>query len=257
MAILHPNDIVRRVCAGYEASQPFDNHSTSNRVAAHTTTPYASIQRAGHTRDIPAMPSGVTAYMPCKAWIHATQNAPILVGRIIDLGSLDISGASGTFTDGAVMPTVTELGASRQVSGPVLCEVTTALNATPGSFTATYTDQDGNTGQVSTSAALSASATVGSAGFLATLGGDHGVLDITAAARTGGTTPTGVIKFWGLMDAVIWPASSAAVAMGFDYINEGVIYKWDEAGTTIGAFMLGVVTAARMSGRIQFVGDEA
>jgi hypothetical protein len=257
MAILHPNDIVRRVCAGYEARQPFDDHGVANRVGIHSTTPVQNMQRAGHTKAIPAMPSGVTAYMPCKAWIHSTQNAPMLVGRIVDLGSLDISGASGTFTDGAVMPTVTELGESRQVSGPVICEVTTALNATPGTFTATYEDQDGNTGQVSPAATLTASAPIGSAGLLPMLAGDHGVLDISNAARAAGTTPTGVIKFWGVMDAVIWPASSAAVAMGFDYINEGVIYKWDEAGTTIGAFMLGVVTAARMSGSIQFVGDEA
>lgn len=257
MPIVHPNDIIRRVCAGYEARWPIDDHGVANRLAVHTTTPYTAIQRAGHIKSVPAsLPSGVTAYMPCKTWIHSTNAAPIILGRLVNLGSLDISGASGTFTDGDAMPTVTELGASNQVYGPVIVEVETALNATPGSFQVTYTDHEGNTGQLSTSVGLTASAPIGSAGFLPTLGGDLGVTDITAAVRTAGTTPTGVLRFWGIMDAILWSASSSVPAMGQDFINDGIIYKYP-ANTELGAFMLISLTGGRCVGSIQFVGDEA
>jgi hypothetical protein len=129
--------------------------------------------------------------------------------KLVDLGSLNIS--TNTFTDGSAMPTVDELGTNRVMAGAVIMEVTVALNATPGSITITYTDQDGNASQTSTSQALAASAAIGSIGNLQLATGDYAVRDISAAARTGGTTPTGTIKFWGIIPVgMVYSAGAGA-----------------------------------------------
>lgn len=96
--------------------------------------------------------------------------------------------------------------------------VTTAFNALPGSFSITYTDQDGNTGNVLTSTALTASSTVDAAEIILLNTGDCGVIDITAATRTGGTTPTGVMKFYGML-----PIAFANPAMPLNYAISDMI----------------------------------
>lgn len=171
------------------------------------------------------LPSGVTSYIPTEVIvITQTQGLPILIAEMIDLGSLDISGASGTFTDGSTMGTRTEGGATNNNYASVMMEVTTALNATPGSITVTYIDQDGNTAEPTTSITLAASAVVGSGAWLPLNNPDIGVRDITAATRTGGTSPTGVIKFWGVRPIALVPSSGGAIAP-FSLLNNGIIRR--------------------------------
>jgi len=152
-------------------------------------------------QDMPgALPTGVTSFIPLSAHGALSTGGSILIARMTKFGELDISGASGTFTDSDAAPTLTELGVSRQTPLCPLIHVKNTINATPGSFTFTYTDQDGNTGNVSNSFTITASANTKlcQVPTLTSTSGDTGIIDITAASRTGGTTPTGVLEFWGM-----------------------------------------------------------
>jgi hypothetical protein len=186
-------------------------------ATAGTATLVASqqVQMAlnGQFRALPSpLPTGVTAYIPTRVFIGSSVAGEVLWCRLVNLGSIDIS--PSTFTDANAFPTYTELGdASVSESGVVFAEVTTVLNATPGSLAITYVDQNGNTAEATTAVALTASAAVGTGAFIALNAGDYAVRDITAAARTLGTTPTGVIKFWGVRPLIMTPVTSLGGTM--------------------------------------------
>jgi len=143
---------IKRVADGYCVSEPLLADFQSTLVAPQG----GPIWCREFTYTVPTLETGVAAYIPLALNFASSLSTGILmIAKCIDLGHLDISGP--TFTDGSAMPTVTELGSSRQVGGGVMCEVTTALNATPGNMTVTYKDQDGNGTETTTSTALGAS----------------------------------------------------------------------------------------------------
>ena len=216
------------------------------------------LQKISPIQDLPSFPTGVTGYIPTSIYVETGSNtaASILFAQMINLGSIDISGASGTFTDGSTMPTKTELGVSRKVPGCVFREVTTALNAAPGSLTITYKDQDENTAETTTAQTLGNSSVVGNSGFIALNSPDTGVTDITAATRSAGTTPTGVIKFWGIIPIGLVSHMGGAVAFGEykNLITSSFIFNRLPASTQLGAFFLNSA-AKNAKGRVYFVGD--
>lgn len=180
-----------------------------------------------------------------------------MINKMVDLGSLNI--ATPTFTDGNQMPTITEMGVSRQTSGAVYCEVTTALNATPGSITVTYVDQDGNSAETTSAQSLPTSNNgIKAGGFIFLNSTDTGVRDITTATRTGGTTPTGIVKFWGLIPIALMIGTANGsqnimenlLTSGFNPVRLGagdVVKVLVTAGST--------TAAAALSGNIFIVGD--
>lgn len=161
---------------------------------------------------VPTLPSGVTAFIVAQCNIIAGAGYYQLC-KAIDMGSLNIS--TNVFTDGSAMPTVTELNTSRQTYGALWCEVDVATNATPGNLTVTYVDQDGNAAEaMSNVMAIGPSAPIRSACYVPLNQTDVGVMDITAASRTGGTTPTGTLHFYGLMPiGQIYGVSGAVPSM--------------------------------------------
>lgn len=199
MAVASYNDLIARVGNNYVANWPFYGET------AATTGIFGgcnmALQRIGHGRTLPSLPSGVTGYIATAAQgliLTSSSLRTVFVCECINLGTLDIS--TPTFTDGSAMPTQTVLGSSINTYSSVLVEVTTALNATPGSFTVTYVDQSGNAAETTTAQTLPTTNNgIGCAGWVNLNTGDVGVRDITTATRTGGTTPTGVIKFWGIL----------------------------------------------------------
>lgn len=249
--------LMARYAAGYGRVQPI----YGEQVAATTSATLGTVtqinwQRAGITRAMPSsLPSGVSGFIPTKVTFSSSPNLlGVWLVKLIDLGSLNIS--TNVFTDGNSMPTVTEMNTSRVQSGAVIMEVTTALNATPGSITITYTDQDGNSGQTSTSQALGASAVVGSIGNLQLASGDYAIRDISSAARTGGTTPTGVVKFWGIVPITM--AYSVAVGNGETVDLLTTSFAPQLLGTNDQMYVLvGTTTAANdvTQGIIHLVGD--
>lgn len=256
MTLKRYNDFVARAANGYIMSQPFWDESNTATTSTVRTSQAAAIQRLGYSKVLPSLPSGVTAYMVTQIFgSNSTFAGACLVAKLINFGSLDISTPS--FTDGNQMPTVTTLGQSRQLASAVLMEVTTVLNATPGNFTITYVDQDGNSSETSASTALTASATVKSVGWVPLNSPDWGARDITTATRTGGTTPTGVIKFWGVIPIAMWnitPASNG-VFTGENLMTSGVNIPRLGAADEIGLF--GFSTTARgVFGQMVIIGDD-
>jgi hypothetical protein len=197
MAIATFDDIVNRIGGGFGAWQPlWGEGATGGNPLGGNNMAYG---RLAWTMLPPSLPGGVTDYFIASAFLTSTIGIqPAMLAKLVNFGSLNIS--TNVFTDGSTMPNVAELGnAAAIVAGPVFMEVTTILNGTPGSITITYTNQAGTGGQVSVSQALTATTPVRVGGMITLAAGDTGVRDITAAARTGGTTPTGVIKFYGVI----------------------------------------------------------
>jgi hypothetical protein len=132
--------------------------------------------------------------------------------------------------------------------------VETALNATPGSFTFTYTNQDGTTSQTTPSLALTASAAVGTASPIRLNGTDWGVRDITAASRTSGTSPTGVIRFYGVYPiAMLDFQTGSTMGIVKNLLNNNLEFYKLAAGDTLGFFVTGSSVGAIL-GSINFIG---
>ena len=229
------------------------NFTTAKSSLISTPSGSLSASDFGNVTPTKSLPTGVTAYIPTEVTVTTqTQGIPIIVAEMVDMGSLDISGASGTFTDGLSMGTKTEGGTVSNLYSSVMVEVATVLNATPGNFTVTYIDQDGNAGEVTTTHTLTASALAGSGSWLSLNLSDCGVRDITAASRSAGTTPTGVLKFWGIKPICVVPSGGPNVAP-FSMLNNGIIRRLP-AGANIMLIYAGTL-ASGVFANIKIVGD--
>lgn len=253
------NDYIARVFAGFDGQEHIYGDAQSNVSNSVISGQSMSIVSVGYTRTLPTLPTGVTAYIiDSLDCLVSAQLNPILIGKAINLGNIDISGTSGTFTAGATMPTATELNVSgQQTYSAVIAQVTTVLNSTPGSLSITYNANDGSTGNVTTALANSPSATVNTCGIYPLNTPHWGVSQITAAVRTGGTTPTGVITFWGLLNAfMINGAITSGSIPGFKNMLSCAVSPFRfGAGDVIKFFALGSTVGRGMTGTINYVGD--
>lgn len=204
--------IIKLISDGYYKVEPFYKEFQAATTLAGDSG-FTSRRIDFPTR--PALPGSVTKYRFLNATgvVSTVALGTFLIGIGTNLGSLDISGASGTFTDGSAMPSITSLGASAKQTGIVFAEVTTVLNSAPGTYSFTYKNQAGTGSRTSATITPSNSAAVGSAGFVSLQTGDWGVQDITAASRSSGTTPSGVIKFWGVQTIAMFANTPATTAL--------------------------------------------
>lgn len=252
MTVLSYDNIINRISNEFVLTQPI--FSTQETATAAFGLNTSAIHRAAFTKALPSLPSGVTGYVASRIHVLGTvAGVEIILGKLINLGSLDIS--SNVFTDGAQMPSVNELGVNRQIPSAIFVEVTTALNATPGSLNVTYVDQDGNAAETSTTQTLPPSGAVGSAGYINLNSPDFGAIDITGAARTGGTTPTGVLTFWGMIPICMNPISfSNSIAPECNLLTDGFSFPIFGGGDVIGGFALGSTAVKGIMGNITFIG---
>lgn len=250
------DDFIARIGNGYRGS--VYGYVDLQAGTINPTGASPSFQLDGIFDPLPSLPSGVTAFIPTffAHYQSGTRDGSILLAKVIDLGKLTLDATTaGVFTDGSAMPSVTEGGVSRQVPGILALEFTTALSATPGTFSYTYTDQDGNTGNVISGNGLNANGTVGSVGFPILTSPDTGVVDITAAARTGTTTAGGVIQFWGLIPIAQGMMSSEGIVLANMLINQFNPIRLG-AGDLLRAFMIIDSTAAHAAiNMVHLVGD--
>jgi hypothetical protein len=249
------DEFIDRVSDGYYIHEMFwdENQVASVNLASNLM----ACQRLGKCKQMPdPLPTGVTNYIVTRISCACSTSAQaMLFARLVNLGSIDIG--TNTFTDGVAMPTRSELGSSIPSASPIIIEVTTALNATPGSITTTYIDQDGNAAQATSAIALSASMPAGSSGYLTLGSNDWGVQDITNVVQSGGTTPSGVVKLWGVIPIAFMPASAAVSTSHQDnLLTSGFNPQRFGAGIEIGSFVFGAsVVAKAMYGDIFIVGD--
>lgn len=269
MAVMKTFDeFLARIGNGFYRQVPLQSKGTVNSVCISSGPNDSQFTKVGKLEaryTVPSMESGVSAYIPLRVMYSGASDASLMIGRLTNLGDLDISGASGTFTDGSAMPTYTELGVA-SVSRPsmVIAEVTTVLSALPGTFTITYVDQDGNTAEAGPSNTLVSAAAVGACGYVQLNSADWGVRDITTAARASGTTPTGVLRFWGIEPIAFFesgPANSGSPIVMEDFIMQSLNLFPLAAGSLIGGFYFGSLNtfSAVTSygyGQLFFVGDQ-
>lgn len=237
--------------------------------SSNSGTPVMGGRVTNRTRFLPSiampgsLPTGVSQFIPTAVSMMTASSATnILIGKRVSFGSIDISGASGTFTDGSNMGTRTEFNtAATKMYSPIFVEVTTALNATPGSLTVTYVDQDNNTAETTTAQTLPASAVVGNiVGMINLNGTDVGAYDVTAATRSLGTTPTGVLNLWGMIPFGIITASENISSTQLGTRMESLLtdgFSWNPLAAGDEIAMVGMVSnvAVRTIGTITVVGD--
>lgn len=253
MPITSFDSFIESKCAGFDKRENF----YTQFQAAKTATLFTGnlLVRSMHDVRIgtlPTLPVGKTYYMPTYIDLTGSaNNTTYSIYKLTSFGSLNI--ATPTFTDGSAAPTVTEGGVSRQIPSAVLAVVTTALNATPGSITITYRDQDNNTAETTASITLTASVVAGTAAFLNLNAGDWGALDITAATRTGGTSPTGVIEFFHVQPVctLVTPGTSATIPV-FNFLTDNPRLIKFVAGEKFA--IVGTGTAARgVQGHVEWL----
>lgn len=257
-ALTTPEQVLARACGStpYEWREPFYGYAAAARTSLFSGAGAAQlIQRAAYLPNLPgSLETGVTAYIPVKFECFSSTGSPVLFAELVNFGSLNL--ATNTFTNNDAMPTRTVLGSSKQMLSPILVEVEVALNATPGSVQLTYVDQDGNTGQLTTSHAMGASSVVGSCAIAVLAAGDTAVADVTAAVQSGGTSPTGTLRFWGVMPLTLSQSAPSTYALNTNLLAEGQCDRL-AASAKVGVFHIGSVTAGATIGAVHYVGDQA
>jgi len=207
------------------------------------------------------LPGSTTKYRPLYVTAAAGNVGPIqasfLVAKAINFGSVDVSVTSGGFTDGSAMPTRTELGtASSQTYGPMMAVVTTALGGTQGVITVTYTNAAGTTNQTTTFTPTNGSLGQGNIFWIS---GTPGVRDITNITRAGGTSPTGVIQFWGLLPLGMFTTTVNTMNLGYNFLTGGFNFLELGAGDQIKVITIGgtanINSIGSAIGQMWFMGE--
>lgn len=254
-AITTVDALIARQSNEYEKRLNLDEHFATARVSTTTSASSLGMHRFGYIEAVPgSLETGVTSYIPLEISVNSTLAPPILIAEMFNMGNINL--ATNTFTDGVAMPTRTQGGVSNQTFSPVIMEFTNAAggNATPGNLTITYTNQAGTGSKSSGSMALGASAPQGSGSLMVLASGDTGVQDITAAAQSGGTTPTGTITFWGFLPLDIVYPYVTSVGSVSALLSQAIIARLGTS-TQLAAWGISNASAGRCFGWVNCVGD--
>lgn len=252
MPLLSYNDYLARRGNGYWAQRNVRVEQTAATTATALTGQQITLNRIGLVQTMESLPTGVTSYKLTGGSLLTSTASSFILAECVNLGSLDIS--TNVFTDGSTMPTKTEGNTSRTIDGMVFMEVTTALNATPGTITITYVDQNGNAAETTASQTLTASAAVGTVAMFPLNTPDTGVRDITAALRSAGTTPTGVVRFWGIIPIHIFSNQSIVTSETFNDLTGTPAPVTLSASSALHLFST-VTTAKGVLSSLFFMGD--
>lgn len=255
MPVLTAEGLAAQVHADRYATRLVDNHIRSTRSNPLSGAGAAVLTSNGPTiRAVPnPLPSGAAAYIPEAIEIMSSNaGGPYLLYEAFLLGTIDTSG-SGTFTDGTTFPVRKALGANRQLSGPVLLECATDM-VSQRTITLTYVNQDGTSGRTSAGHAVTVNALKNSTGIVVLQAGDVGVQDVTAVAISGGTSPTGTIRLWGILPIALVPGAFGLPMLTKNLIAEGVVRRLG-AGSELRILRFGTQSAERAIGQLRFIHD--
>ena len=250
MAISTYNDFITADAADNVLHDNFYLQQNSATTALLSGLALSRFLFATPLRALPSLPGGKTYFVPTNLELSSSIARTFTIAKLTLMGELEIG--TPTFTDSSAAPTITEGGVSRQIPSSVLCVVTTALNATPGNMSITYVDQNNNAAEATAAIALGASAVVNSAAFLNLTSPDWGVLDLTAGTRTGGTTPSGTIKFYHCLPLYTFPVPVVGEAIKINFLTDlGILHKM-VAGDQL-SVITSLVTAGAVVGTISYV----
>lgn len=204
-------------------------------------------------------PTPAGTYIPTEIFAAYNLNTQLLFFEMFDLGTLtlgDGAGGASSFADGTTMPTrSTSLATSEIQYGMIIAEVTEALNSAPGTFTITYDglNSSGSTVTSQTSSAMTPanSSSKYSCGTVILNTTHIGVSDITAASRSGGTNPSGKIKFWGCLPIDV--LATHQVSQGQSALFDQGKFIRIPSSSTIGCFSTNTTSAQGGMGFIKVV----
>lgn len=251
------DDFIARIMNGYDCYEPFYGDQQTAFTSTLLTGQNTIVGTVGTTRTFPSLPTGVTGYIVMSTnALSSNGSGPLILGKAINLGSIDISGASGTFSAGSSMPTVTEGNNSNQTYSSVMAEVTTAISSNAGTLTITYKANDGTTGNTTTAQTITNSAVAHTCGTITLNTGHWGVSQITASARAAGSSPTGVIKFWGVLPiCMVHQGYSASIPAFRNLISSTINPMRLGAADVVKIFSLGATGVRGLEGGMNIVGD--
>jgi hypothetical protein len=256
--IVSLNTNIEQIGAGFGGMEPIWGIRPATTTAAFLTGGGITGQNGGGSTTLPVV-TGVTNFIPQRVDIGTSGvSGNYLVAKLINLGSLtlgDGAGGASSWSAGSAMPTVTILGQSTPLASGVIAEVTTVLNAAPGTITVTYVDQDGNAGEATASLTPTNSSVVGSLALLRLNSPDVAVRSISTGARAAGTNPSGVIKFWGLIPISICLNFGATHQTTDLLLGKGFMINRFQAGDVIGVFNIFSSSARAISGAIHYVAE--
>lgn len=237
--------------AGWEDVLYMDGLVASTRSNPMSGAGAATVSRPGPEVElVPAtLGGGRVAVIPDSIELYEQTAFPVLFYEAFLMGSLDT--ATAIFTDGVAAPTRLAGGINQQIPLQLYLETDTDC-VSNRTVQATYVNEAGVAGQLTTSHALTVNALGGSGGFFALAGSDVGVLDVTACSCTGGTAPTGLISLWGILPITIVPNLGAGTTAPI--LAEGVVRRI-AAGQRIRGMVLGAQTLGRSGGTIHYVVD--
>lgn len=259
MTLQKVDDILARISNGYAGEVRFYGEAQNGTNQFPNASTQAFFRRMAYVEPfISPLPSGVSAYLPVE--VAAVQVAfwqGLLVTESIVMGTYNIG--TGVFTDGAVAPTRSELGVSRQIPVSLVAEVTTAITGTPStSLTIQYTDAVSGSGVSSPNifAAGAANAILKSASpiYAVAAGTSPFALDVTGVTYTPNAA-TGVLTIWGVIPVAYVPAMSVHSAVD-DLIVENTMLSSLSDTARLDVWTLGnVIQGGAVAGYIRYVGD--
>lgn len=241
------NDIIKRVSDGYAFDFKFYYENQNNMVQMGNSN--FTMSRIGYVKTLPSLPSGVNSYKLLGGEFFSNTQVGIEVAKMVLLGTLNL--ATNVFTDGGVMPTQNGI----QLYSTMYIEVLSPTNATPGNVTITFNDRNGASVS-SGSVAMGASAPIGSGGVIPAPGANVGVTDVTNMVQSGGTTPSGIIAVYGLINlGTLTSRSGTSIPNVLNNLTHAFNYYPLGAGDKIGVFRLGSNVGNAGMGRLIFLGD--
>lgn len=252
------DDMVNRISGNYFVNQPIYGEITASTTGGFFGTTFGNGQRVGNTPTLPALPAGVSGYIPLVVDLGTSVvGISTLLCKAVDLGSFDIGAATtGVFTDGSAMPTATIMNtASTSYASALLVEVTTALAGTQTAVTITYTNQSGTGGQTTAAVTPTTGAAVRSVNFVNLAGTDWGVQDITAVSRVSSSGPTGVLRFWGVIPISFLSNPVASSPVVDNLLTSGINLVRLGGSDVLRTFVFGDTTAKNVIGNVYILGD--
>lgn len=251
MPIVTVDKLVEEAMAGRADWLGLDLNIRSTRSNPLSGAGAATVARNGPAVEpIPAVLGGGATKVLLEAFdLYEQTGLPVMLYEAFLMGTVDT--ATAAFTDGVQAPTRTAGGLSQQIPLSLWMECATDM-VSARTVQVTYVDQGGNSGQLSAAHLITTNAVKHSGGFVVLAVPDIGVLDVTAISCSGGATPSGILKFWGVNPVTIVPTTGAATPSNL--LAEGVVRRI-AAGTELRTMVLGGQTAGRSFGQIPYTVD--
>lgn len=255
MPLTTTNQVQGRTWAGYSKRVPVYGNWPASSFNVLNAGVAASLMRRGAFLQGPpsSLETGVSGgYLLTKIQIVSTLSVPFTLAEIFDMGTVDL--ATGIFTDGVAAPSRKQGGGSATTLPlwPILEIDTTTASTATRTLRLGYTDMSGNA-KVTTAPTIAASSSKWSCGVPILASGDLHVQDITSAVCTGGSSPSGIVRVWGLSPIYDGLLSPGAAAPNINVLNEGVVARVP-AGAKVGLFVH-TNSALAMQGTVTWVGD--